>query len=242
MKKLMHLTYLKLFIQMLNDKTLKKIDFRNEKKIIFLESENFMIKLFKFLKFKEIYQKRKVNSIYFETFDFKDLLSTIDGEKNRSKLRIRWYGEIFNSYVQPVLENKIKVNNKNFKINHTLNQINFFNDITSEKISNLIENTVNIDERIKLKYKMRKPNVLISYERQYFMYNNIRITLDSKLFMLDFNRKKKIKLSTFIKKKKFSIVELKFIDKDFNDVAKITSNFKNRVMKFSKYEYSLIGA
>ena len=82
MKKLMHLTYLKLFIQMLNDKTLKKIDFRNEKKIIFLESENFMIKLFKFLKFKEIYQKRKVNSIYFETFDFKDLLSTFDGEKN----------------------------------------------------------------------------------------------------------------------------------------------------------------
>ena len=179
---------------MLNKETypnsLEKIDFRNEKKIIFLESEEFVVKLFSFLKFKEIYHKRKINSIYFETFDFKDLLNTIDGEKNRSKLRVRWYGKTFNNSTIPVLENKIKINNQNFKIKQKLNEVNFLNNITVEKISDLIKKS-NIDEKIKLKCKIRKPNILISYERQYFMFNNIRITLDNKLFTLNFYRKKK---------------------------------------------------
>ena len=229
---------------MLNRETypnnLEKIDFRNEKKIIFLESEEFVVKLFSFLKFKEIYHKRKINSIYFETFDFKDLLNTIDGEKNRSKLRVRWYGKTFNNSTIPVLENKIKINNQNFKIKQKLNEVNFLNNITVEKISDLIKKS-NIDEKIKLKCKIRKPNILISYERQYFMFNNIRITLDNKLFTLNFYRKKKIEESDMIKRKKFCIIELKYKDKDYNDVIKITSNFKNRIRKFSKYEYSLIG-
>lgn len=220
---------------------LEKIDFRNEKKIIFLESEKYIVKLFRFLKFKEIYHKRKINSVYFETFDFKDLLNTIDGEKNRSKLRLRWYGKLFNDSTVPVLENKIKINNQNFKIKEELNKVNFFNNISVEKISDLIEKS-NIDEKIKLKCKTRKPNILISYERQYFMFKNIRITLDDKLFSLNFYRKKKIEKSDMIKRKKFSIVELKYKDDDYEDVIKITSNFKNRVRKFSKYEYSLIGA
>lgn len=220
---------------------LEKIDFRNEKKIIFLESEKYIVKLFRFLKFKEIYHKRKINSVYFETFDFKDLLNTIDGEKNRSKLRLRWYGKLFNDSTVPVLENKIKINNQNFKIKEELNKVNFFNNISVEKISDLIEKS-NIDEKIKLKCKTRKPNILISYERQYFMFKNIRITLDDKLFSLNFYRKKKIEKSDMIKRKKFCIVELKYKDDDYEDVIKITSNFKNRVRKFSKYEYSLIGA
>ena len=220
---------------------LEKIDFRNEKKIIFLESEKYIVKLFRFLKFKEIYHKRKINSVYFETFDFKDLLNTIDGEKNRSKLRLRWYGKLFNDSTVPVLENKIKINNQNFKIKEELNKVNFFNNISAEKISDLIEKS-NIDEKIKLKCKTRKPNILISYERQYFMFKNIRITLDDKLFSLNFYRKKKIEKSDMIKRKKFCIVELKYKDDDYEDVIKITSNFKNRVRKFSKYEYSLIGA
>ena len=50
------------------------------KKLVFLESENYMINFFKFLGFKEIFNKRNINSIYFETFNFKDLRDTIDGE------------------------------------------------------------------------------------------------------------------------------------------------------------------
>ena len=42
------------------------------KKIIFNQSANYLINFFKFLKFKEIYEVRQINSIYFETKNFTD--------------------------------------------------------------------------------------------------------------------------------------------------------------------------
>ena len=73
------------------------------------------------------------------------------------------------------------------------------------------------------------------------MYNNVRITLDTNLKSKDFYRKKKITDKDFFRKKKISIVEIKYKDKCYGDVKKITSCFHNRVGKFSKYEFSLIG-
>ena len=170
---------------------LEKIEFRNEKKVIFTQKENYLINFFKFLKFREIHQKRRINSIYFETPDLKDLKDTIDGEKNRSKLRLRWYGNTFNNFAECVLENKIKVNNKNYKIRHNLGKIEFKNIISTHQISKILKNLKKIDDKFKIQYKIRNPNLLISYERRYFMYKNIRITLDINLKSKDFYKKKK---------------------------------------------------
>ena len=101
------------------------VEFRNEKKIIFNQSANYLINFFKFLKFKEIYEARQINSIYFETKNFTDLIDTINGEKNRSKLRLRWYGNTFNNISESILENKIKTNNHNYKIKYNLGKIEF---------------------------------------------------------------------------------------------------------------------
>jgi len=217
-----------------------KIEFRNEKKIIFDQSVNYLINLFKFLKFKEIYQERQINSIYFETKKFSDLLDTINGEKNRSKLRLRWYGNTFNNVAKPILENKIKTNNHNYKIKYNLSDVEFKKEITSTYIKNLIKNIKNLNSQSQLKLQIREPNLLISYKRRYFMYNNIRITLDTNLKSKDFYRNKKISEGDFFKEKKISIMEMKYKDEFYADVKKITSYFKNRVRKFSKYEHSLI--
>ena len=225
----------------ISNKDLNKIEFRNEKKIIFIQSENYLINLFKYLKFKEIYEKRQINSIYFETNNFTDLLDTIDGEKNRSKLRMRWYGKTFHNVTKPILENKIKINNQNYKTKQSLNDLEFKNEISTKEIKKILNNIKILDDELQIKLKIRNPNVLISYDRRYFMYKDIRITLDTNLKSKDFYKKKKITEDEFLIKKKFLIVELKYKDKDFEDVKKITSSFKNRVRKFSKYEHSLIG-
>ena len=219
---------------------LEKIEFRNEKKVIFTQKENYLINFFKFLKFREIHQKRRINSIYFETPDLKDLKDTIDGEKNRSKLRLRWYGNTFNNFAECVLENKIKVNNKNYKIRHNLGKIEFKNIISTHQISKILKNLKKIDDKFKIQYKIRNPNLLISYERRYFMYKNIRITLDINLKSKDFYKKKKILENEFFFKQKYSIVEMKFQDEDYKDILSITKYFKSRVSKFSKYENALV--
>ncbi len=222
-------------------KDYSNLDLRNEKKLVFLESENYMINFFGFLGFKEIFNKRNINSIYFETFNFKDLRDTIDGEKYRSKLRMRWYGETFGDKITPILENKIKINNQNFKVKQKLNEVSFFNEISAYKIQNLIKNSNILEKNIQFQFKIRRPNILISYIRRYFVYNDIRITLDTNLKSKNFYRSKKINKIQFAAKKKFSIMEMKYKDEGFEDVKKITSKIKNRVKKFSKYEYSLVG-
>lgn len=222
-------------------KDYSNMDLRNEKKLVFLESENYMINFFKFLGFKEIFNKRNINSIYFETFNFKDLRDTIDGEKYRSKLRMRWYGETFGDKITPILENKIKINNQNFKVKQKLNEVSFFNEISAYKVQNLIKDSNIFEKNIQFQFKVRRPNILISYIRRYFVYNDIRITLDTNLKSKNFYRSKKINKIQFASKKKFSIMEMKYKDAGFEDVKKITSKIKNRVKKFSKYEYSLVG-
>ena len=102
-----------------------------------------------------------------------------------------------------------------------------------------MKNLKNLNSKSQIKLQIREPN-LLSYKRRYFMYKNIRITLDTNLKSRDFYRNKKISEGDFFREKKISIIEMKYKDEFYNDVKKITSFFKNRVQKFSKYEYSLL--
>ena len=72
------------------------------------------------------------------------------------------------------------------------------------------------------------------------MFKNIRITMDSNLHYRDFYKNNKISKNDFIKKKNFHVLEMKYDDDQFNNVTILTNKFRNRVTKFSKYEYSLM--
>jgi|APSaa5957512493_1039668.scaffolds.fasta_scaffold00134_13 hypothetical protein len=224
----------------INYQDLDKLDFRNEKKLIFYQSENYLLNLLRFLEFKEIYEKRKINSIYLDTFDLNDFKDTVDGEKQRSKLRMRWYGQTFNSTIKPILENKIKINNKNFKIKQNLKNLQILNDLSYNKIKKYLNDSEVQDPNILVKFQRRNPNIFISYDRRYYMFKNIRITMDSNLHYRDFYKNNKISKNDFIKKKNFHILEMKYDDDQFNNVTILTNKFRNRVTKFSKYEYSLM--
>ena len=219
---------------------LDKLDFRNEKKLIFHQSESYLLNLLKFLQLKEIYEKRKINSIYLDTFDLNDFTDTVDGEKQRSKLRMRWYGQTFNSTIKPILENKIKINNKNFKIKENLKILKILNDLSYNEIKTYLNNSEVQDPNILVGFQRRNPNIFISYDRRYFMFKNIRITMDSNLHYGDFYKKNKISKYDSIKKKKFHIIEMKYDDDQYDNVSILTNKFRNRVTKFSKYEYSLM--
>lgn len=217
-----------------------KLDFRNEKKLVFFQSESYLLNLLRLLELKEIYHKRKVNSIYLDTFNLNDFSDTVDGEKQRSKLRMRWYDQTFNSTIKPILENKIKINNKNFKIKQDLKSLQILDSLSYNEIKKYLNNSEILDPNILIKFQRRNPNIFISYDRRYFMFKNVRITMDSNLHYRDFYKKNKISKHDFIKKRNFHIIEMKYNDDQFNNVTILTNKFRNRITKFSKYEYSLM--
>ena len=81
--------------------------------------------------FKEVYLKRKVNNIYFDNSNLTSFIDNIEGERDRKKVRIRWYGNLFGFSKNPTLEIKFKTGQlgwkKRFRINHfNLNRNNYF--------------------------------------------------------------------------------------------------------------------
>ena len=64
--------------------------------------------------FRKIYNRRVVNNLYFDDYDFKMYRANIDGLSRRNKIRIRWYGNLFENS-KKTIEFKIKEEFLNIK-------------------------------------------------------------------------------------------------------------------------------
>ena len=211
-----------------------KNDFRYEKKWVFnkidketLFSNLITSKLF----FREQFKERTVNSIYFDTLNFKSAIDNLSGVSDREKFRVRWYGDYLDQFKQPILENKIKKNFQGQKIyfkldefnNKKLDQNNLLN--LTKKINDLIPN------------KNLYPVSMTNYKRIYLISSNneIRATLDYDIKY----RKLSHYIENFFLKVEEVILELKYstnIDSYLrNQISGIT-----RISKNSKYINSLI--
>ena len=111
-----------------------------------------------------LFEPRVVNSIYFDTINLKMFHDSEEGVIPRKKVRIRWYDnkKIF------TLENKISSIEGRFKVTDTLD-----NNISDNELLNYTR----IDEI----YGAIQPVLKVSYERSYFMFNQMRITFDKNI-------------------------------------------------------------
>ena len=180
---------------------------------------------------RKTFQKRIVNSIYFDTDIYQDVWDNINGFGNRKKIRLRWYNDIKNSEV--FIEEKKKINFvtkkkvqkigifKNFE-----NLMDFVNNNEFKKINAILNKKINL-----------KKTLLIRYQRNYYELPNkkLRVTIDKDLTIFQKYP------SQFIKIDK-NIVELKYDVKNSNFVNSfIKNNFlNNRNQKFSKYVNSFL--
>src|SRR6478672_7582768 len=58
--------------------------------------------------FSSIFQPRAVNNLYLDSPALHLYFMNLEGAAERTKVRIRWYGELFGHLPRPVLEFKIK--------------------------------------------------------------------------------------------------------------------------------------
>ena len=111
--------------------------------------------------FKKAHRSNYVNNIYYD-FNDQSFIENIEGETNRTKYRLRWY------------DNKegfvIEVKEKNGKTG--------YKQKTSLKSLKKIQLDKEINKILPSKYKERITN---RYFREYFIKEDIRITLDSNL-------------------------------------------------------------
>ena len=187
----------------------------------------------------EAYPTRRVNSIYYDTGNLLLANQSKEGHSNRFKVRIRYYGEssILNN---PFLEIKYKIGNVGIKQKFNVNNIKLIEDnfslsyfLNNSKIPSVVNDLI----------VLLKPVVFISYKRYYYQekFERFRFTFDRCLtFNNIFNPNKSFPLALgsiipFHQK----VIELKYSEKNENDVNSFIKIFPLRLTNFSKYRISL---
>ncbi len=174
---------------------------------------------------KNHHPEREINSCYYDTPFYKNANDNIAGISRRLKHRSRWYDDLENIY----FEIKIKKATLGSKLKCKLENYN----ILTKKLS--INNFINNKEYY---YKFLAntklfPIVHIKYLRNYYIHNNIRITLDHNI------KYKNLKSNNNFIKDNLILLEIKFDKIYLNDAKNFFKTFPFRARRNSKYLRSL---
>lgn len=186
--------------------------FRIEEKISLNISDYYkIIELIKKNYGYEIYSERKINSVYFDNKNYQMFSDSEEGILPRKKIRIRNYPETKESMFQ--LEKKISSVEGRYKSSVKLN---------SQQNYELLNHGIFDKE-----YGLCKKVIKISYTRKYFIFKNIRITIDKDILYESINMK-----SQYLDTDKI-ILELKAKQSQVKEI------FNNEIpcerVRFSKY-------
>ncbi len=169
--------------------------------------------------FREVYYKRQVNSIYFDTASLSCFWNNELNACKRAKIRVRWYGENLECPDDAQLEIKIKNGNVGDKLTSE------WRELKDPFILSQIKNT--------------SPVILVSYQRRYYQSygKKFRITVDSEI-------KYKGVTQNCMKKQQYEetgcVIELKYASYLDGEAKRIIEKLPGRVGKFSKYARGIL--
>ena len=180
--------------------------------------------LLKWIKYKGgiiLYPERLICSRYFDTKNMAMFYDTLEGIVPRKKIRIRTYGveSFISSKSSYSLEIKMTTEHKRMKkINSNINIKSLMHDGYYDNL-----------------YGLCNPIIDISYLREYFLINDIRITIDKLIKYQSINSYKSIKKKSAIDQS--YVLEIKA---DINtNTSFLLNNFDFPRSKFSKYERAI---
>lgn len=219
-------------------KNLEPNNFRYERKFFISELSKYEIETIVKMHpsmFGEIYYERNINNIYFDSFDMANFFDNVDGQSQRVKFRIRWYGKLLGLIDKPVLEVKIKQGQLGSKLHYPLESFCLDENLTNGKLKEII-NTSQIPHDIKYILQSLNYTLLNRYSRKYFQSKDkkYRVTIDSDMKYVHLSHLYNSYLNELVDYL-HNILELKY-DKDDDEEARIiTRNFPFRMTKSSKY-------
>lgn len=189
--------------------------------------------------FRPLFTPRIINNIYFDTLGFRDYTNNVEGDKNRTKVRIRWYGSLLGYKAEPVLEFKIKNGLMGEKKSYKLTPFNLDASFSRQTFSQVLQES-NLPLPVQLELASLQPVLLNQYHRHYFLSfdKKIRLTLDNDLSFHKISFISPVALEKSLNKNTI-ILEMKYA-KDYDVEARIASStLPFRLTKSSKYVQGL---
>lgn len=191
------------------------MSFRTENKFILSKNKIFLFKQWLIKNdYSVLHPKRSVNSVYLDTKNFMIYKDSIEGTVPRKKIRLRTYSKNF-----------INKNNKfNYEIKISSAEGRYKKqEKFNEKIDKIFEGVYDSQ------YGMCYPVLNIVYDREYYLKNKSRITIDTNIKYYSINGKR---ISKYSYDEEHYVVENKTKDLSQNEMLDFFI-FDNK--RFSKY-------
>lgn len=159
--------------------------FRYERKFLVAgldhETVNAVVRLHPAI-FLESYPDRYINNIYLDSANRSSLRQAIEGERDRMKVRVRWYGEIRQPIAKPVLELKIKRGLLGTKVSFPLASFRWDRDFRPVTLRQVFLRS-DLPPSLLQRLSLLEPALVNRYYRSYRRSadRNFRITIDSQL-------------------------------------------------------------
>ena len=187
--------------------------------------------------FKSHYPKRKINSIYYDTSDYKALEESIEGGSLRRKSRIRWYGD-----AKTATNATLEIKNKKGHLSWKLLQKDFFRICHDAKTweTFLMPNSDSRDSELFL--LNQQPKSIITYDRDYYVSfdGRVRVTIDQNLKTFNQVSYKMPNLDYSRDHIGFVVFEIKVSQENESLVKEVLKDLPFSAKRFSKYCESII--
>jgi len=132
--------------------------------------------------FREKYPPRSVNNLYLDRWDLPSYRDNLAGVRDRRKVRIRWYGELFGDIPRPTLEIKIKKGLLGEKVACPLRPFRLDSAFNRRTLMRVLSESV-LPDVLRVELMALDAVLLNRYERRYFQSvdQGFRITVDDRM-------------------------------------------------------------
>ena len=185
--------------------------------------------------FSEVYPPRHVNNLYLDSPDLASYVDNLDGVRDRAKVRIRWYGDLFGLVHRPVLELKIKQGLVGRKEAHELPAFLIDREFDSDRLARILSGA-GLSERLRHSVTTLDARLLNRYRRRYFLSSDgrVRLTMDSDLDFYRVGPRDHAFVARW-RDRECTILELKYDVEHEERAAQVASRLPFRMTKNSKY-------
>ncbi len=177
--------------------------------------------------FSTAFPDRHINSIYFDTAQLTSFLQNQDGISQRTKYRIRWYGDSLTNIKSPQLEIKIRDNEFGTKEITALPDF----DLNNTELETIAKKYIPLE---------LMPKVITRYKRSYYISHNqiLRATVDTAVTYHGFGR---YQYKTVPHLDPAIILELKCAKDEVTFLSEACQHIPYRIQKNSKYVNGIFG-
>ena len=135
--------------------------------------------------FRRAWPCRLVNNIYLDTAQFRHYFENMAGVAGRTKIRVRWYGELLGRIASPRLEFKIKSGMLGTKRIFPLVPFRLEPGFARRDVERIFEGSA-LEAAVRRDLKLVEPTLINRYRRKYLVSANgtYRITIDTGLEFL----------------------------------------------------------